>query len=322
MTKELSIIIVNWNSANYIRNCLSTIYSKTKGIAFEIIIVDNASFDGCAKIIKDEFQDVIYIQSDKNIGFAAANNLGYSVSCGNNLLFLNPDTELYNSAINIMLSYLKTLDQVGAVGCKLLNSDKSLQTSCVQAFPAILNQVLGAEFLRKLFPRLKLWGVETLYDGSTSPKAVDVVSGACIMIKREIFDKVGQFSTEYFMYSEDVDLCYKIKRLGLKTYFINESKVIHHSGGSTSNNKNMFHSTILRKHSRFIFFQKTKGKKYANIYRYTMSGVSMLRLILLISIFPVWKLSKKNKLSYSFKKWNTIFKWSIGIKHNLHSNFA
>src|SRR6185312_9935428 len=149
---ELSIIIVNWRSAAFLRKCLATIYETTHAIDFETVVVDNASFDGAAEMLAAEFPQVRFVQSEKNLGFAGANNLGFRNSVGENLLLLNPDTEIIGSAIPAMLSLLRFTPDAGIIGCKLLNSDGTIQTSCVQRFPSILNQALDADYLRLKFP--------------------------------------------------------------------------------------------------------------------------------------------------------------------------
>src|SRR5579884_3860551 len=120
---ELSIIIVNWNSIQFLQVCLRSIYNHLRHIKFDVIVVDNASYDGSAEILRDHFPDVIFIQSNYNLGFSRANNLGYRHSSGNTLLFLNPDTELLDNGIETMYSHLHSRVDVGAVGCRLLNSD-------------------------------------------------------------------------------------------------------------------------------------------------------------------------------------------------------
>jgi N-acetylglucosaminyl-diphospho-decaprenol L-rhamnosyltransferase len=138
---ELSIIIVNWNSKDFVRKCVQSIMANLMDFAFEIIVVDGASYDGCGEMLMREFPEVRFIQSDKNVGFARASNLGFEQSSGNCLLFLNPDTEVVGPAISILRTALLELDQAGIVGAKLLNTDGSVQTSCIQAFPTILNQL-------------------------------------------------------------------------------------------------------------------------------------------------------------------------------------
>src|SRR4029077_16116528 len=147
---DLSIIIINWNSAAFVRECLETVYAGTGELDFEVIVVDNASFDDCGQVVQAEFPAVKFLQSPANLGFAKANNLGVRAAGGRNLLFLNPDTEILGNALPKMVSFLDASPDASIVGYKLLNSDLSLQTSCVQPFPSILNQVFDAEHLRRI----------------------------------------------------------------------------------------------------------------------------------------------------------------------------
>src|SRR5262245_17998065 len=145
---DISIIIVNYNSCAFTRACLNSIRSNRGDLRLEIIVIDNASFDGCGEMIQSEFLEVAFIQNPVNLGFAGANNLGVAVSRGANLLFLNPDTELQPGALTEMLNALSSNADAGAVGGRLLNSDLSLQTTSIAAFPTICNQLLGLEFLQ------------------------------------------------------------------------------------------------------------------------------------------------------------------------------
>lgn len=311
---DLSIIIVNWNSAHYLRKCLGSIFDQTKSIEFEVIVVDNASYDGSDQIIKTEFPDVRFIQSDENVGFARANNLGYQFASGEILLFLNPDIEVIGSGIQRMFSQLNRLPDAGAVGCRLVNADFSVQTDSIQKFPTILNQAFGVEFLMNIFPGLKLWGKTPLYSNDKKPVAVDVIIGACIMIQKNLFEKIGMFSHDYFMYSEDVDLCYKLKRARSKVYFLNDIKMIHYGGKSSMHVQTDFFQALQIKQSRLIFFKKTKGKFYANFYRAVMFVISSFRILLIYIILPIQQLiSTNNRLRYSLQKWKSVLKWSYGI---------
>src|SRR5258708_5608114 len=179
---DLSIIIVNWNSTDYLRHCLVSIYRETKGISVEVIVVDNASHDdSCAGLIEGEFSNVILHCSKENLGFAEGSNLGYELSSSQTLLFLNPDTEIRSDVFRRMLTELNADAGTGAVGSRLLNSDGSLQKSCIQTYPTILNQLLDSEFLRSKFPASRLWGMQPLFAQSSSPVRVEVISGACLM---------------------------------------------------------------------------------------------------------------------------------------------
>ena len=312
---DLSVIIVNWNSAHFLRKCLKSIYENAVDLDLEVIVVDNASYDGSDKIIHDEFSKAIYVQSEKNCGFAAANNLGYEHANGNSLLFINPDTEVVGDAIQRMLSVLNSRPDAGIVGCRLLNSDLSVQTSCIQPFPTILNQVLDADVLKRWIPRAKLWGMSALYSPIFEPLEVEAISGACIMTTKTIFDEINRFSTEYFMYSEDIDLCWKAKKKGYKVYFIGNAEVIHHGGGSSKKHDNSLFGAVQMRASIYKFLIKAKGRYYAYIYRAIMLMVALCRIIAIALILPAVILFKdKNEVFQTLQKWKGILRWSLGLE--------
>src|SRR5258708_14093708 len=145
---DLSVIIINWNSAEYLRGCLDCLYRQTKGIWFEVIVIDNASYDGCEKILREEFPEVGFIQSAENLGFSKANNAAYLRSKGELILFLNPDTEIIGDAVQKMAACLRDRASAGAAGTPLPKSDRSPQQSCIVAFPTIWNQVVHSPPLR------------------------------------------------------------------------------------------------------------------------------------------------------------------------------
>ena len=149
-----SIVIPAYNRKRLIAATLDSILSQ-EWQDFEVIVVDNASYDGCVEMVKSEFPQVIFFQSDQNLGFAGANNLAFSRSQGRNVLFLNPDTEIQGNALQALVSSLESIPPAGMVGARLLNSDLTLQTTCVVAFPSILNQALSSAYLRRTFPK---WG--------------------------------------------------------------------------------------------------------------------------------------------------------------------
>lgn len=314
---ELSVIIVNWNSSEYLKNCLRSLYANLSDVTFEVIVVDNASYDGCGEMLRSEFPNVEFIQAPENLGFATANNLGFARSSGDYLLFLNPDTEVIGSAVNVMLSNLKALPNAGAVGCRLLNSDGSLQIPCIQPFPTILNQVLDTEYLIHRFPRLRIWRVMPLFYYRGTPDPVEVISGACLMVKSEVFRAVGMFSPEYFMYGEDLDLCYRIARAGFRAYYVGEATIIHHGGASTKRSRVNHFSTVAKRESIALFFRKHGGKWKAFSYRYSMLGVSILRLFILATLFPAGiVMHRAGSLAYAFAKWSKVLSWSLGFEES------
>ena len=311
---ELSIIIVNWNSADYVMACIQSIYKQTSELSYEVIVVDNASFDGCDERLASEHPSVIFVQSQCNLGFARANNLGVMYARGSVLLFLNPDTELRDRAIEFLYTHFQSLPDSGAVGCRLLNSDGSLQTSCVQSLPTLLNQMLDAELLRRWFPKAILWGNAALFEGGTAPAEVEAVSGACIMIRHEVFDRVEGFSSDYFMYGEDLDICFKARRVGFRNYHVPKAVIVHHGGGSSQQTCNNF-SIIMMCESVSRFLRKSRGGFYSSCYRLVMSGAALIRLALIGVLFPVWLAKRRTHVwSAAFRKWFSILRWGFGLE--------
>jgi len=313
---DLSIIIVNWNSKDYLRKCIDSIVPTTHGIQYEIVVIDNASFDGCDEMLRQYYPHVRFIQGQKNCGFAWANNMAFQKSRGRNLLFLNPDTEVKDSSIEILYDQLINLPNAGIVGATLLNSDGSIQTSCIQAFPTILNQLLDSNALRNLFPEAGLWGMKPLYTGDGHPKQVDAVSGACLMIKKSVFEDVGMFNTEYFMYSEDIDLCFKVREASLNAYYVPKAVILHHGGKSSSNNDSNAFSSVMMLESRWRFFRKTRGTWYGRAYRAGMFCVSSIRILLLVAVmWPVlWISGKTPSLKNSIHKWKARLEWTLCLE--------
>jgi GT2 family glycosyltransferase len=310
---DLSIIIVNWNSKEYLRKCVSSILAGTRGLEFEIIVIDSASFDGCTEMLQGEFPQVRFIQSRENLGFAKSNNLAFKSAVGESVLFLNPDTEIVGPAINVLHSALKLLPDAGVVGGKLLNSDGTVQTSCVQAFPTILNQLLSAEALRRLTPKARLWGIRAIFENGGKPSAVDMISGACLMMRRSVFENIGQFSSDYFMYAEDVDLCYKCRKLGFNNYYFSEAVVVHHGGGSSQQARSNF-SDIMLVESNRQFFNKWRGGIYSGCYRLMLSGSALIRVALLLILSPVLLVkSGVSRWKASCSKWFAVLNWGLGL---------
>ena len=309
---DLSIIIVNWNSAAFLRKCLGTIYGRSRQLQFEVIVIDNASFDGARQMVETEFPDVTFLESGANLGFAGANNAAFDRSSGRNILFLNPDTEILGAALDTMVSTLDSSPAAGIVGCKLLNFDGTVQTSCIQTFPTVWNQLLDAEFLRSLFPHARIWGTAPLGKDGQAPVGVEVVSGACLMIKRTVFEKVGRFSTAYFMYAEDADLCYKVKRAGWSVEYLGSIQVVHHGGGSFGVKQSRLAAVMMRQ-SLYEFIRRRQGSYQAALYRISMMIAASIRLFLLGAAFVLTVgLYHPGSIRNAAGKWFNILRWCLG----------
>jgi GT2 family glycosyltransferase len=275
---DLSILIVNWNSKEDLSACLRSLFAMNPAFSPEVIVVDNASYDGVEQLLQADYPAVRFIQSDRNLGFAKANNMAAKESRGDILLFLNPDTEFVDDSLVRAVATMQDDPSISIAGFKILNTDRTLQTSCLQSFPSITNQFLDSEFLRKLFPKSRLWGVEALLSDSRALSDVDVVSGACLMIRRNAFESVGGFSEEYFMYSEDVDLCYKVRSCQGRNVFMPFCTVVHHGGSSSSKSEVSAFSAVMMLESRWKYFLKTRSRMYGVAYRAAMFIGAAIRL--------------------------------------------
>jgi N-acetylglucosaminyl-diphospho-decaprenol L-rhamnosyltransferase len=315
---ELSIIVVNWNSFDYLKESLRAVFATSAGLECEVIVVDNASSSDDAAKVRSEFSQVKLIESRKNVGFAGANNLGVEHSRGRYLLFLNPDTLVVGNAIAVMLKAIKAVGGVGIIGCKLLNSDGSVQTSCIQRFPTIWNQLLDLEFLRLRRPYWKLWGIAPLFVESKEPVAVEVVSGACLLMDRDSFEQSGGFSREYFMYAEDVDLCYQVRKLGRRAYYTGGAKVIHHGGGTSRERCGSAWVAIMQRQAILKFCRRTRGPAYAEMFRLAMACNALLRLALLAILLPFTKVAADRRFLHSTpQKWFGVLRWALGLDRRI-----
>lgn len=234
---DLSVIIVNYNVKNLLENCINSILSASKNYKIEIIVVDNNSFDGSPAYIKSRFSgsdNIRVIENNVNLGFAKANNQGVSAASGKYILILNPDTILQEDTINKCINFFESTNDIGILTCKLVLPNGKLDLACRRSFPSssvAFYRIIG---LSKLFPKNKIFGKYNLtYLDENSTYEVDAVCGAFMLMKKDLFCKVGGFDEEYFMYGEDLDLCYRIKKEKLKVYYFSGTGIIHYKGEST-----------------------------------------------------------------------------------------
>lgn len=231
---DLSIIIVNYNVKEFIQNLLESIKSASKKISTEVIIVDNASDDGSIELIRQKYPWVKLIVNSRNLGFSKANNLGLKESTGKYLLLLNPDTLVKEDTFEKMIDFFEATPDAGMAGCKLLNTDGTLQLACRRGFPGPWASFTKVTGLSTLFPKSPLFARYNLtYLDENKTYAVDAISGAFMMFKREVYEKTGGLDETFFMYGEDLDLCYRVNKAGYKVYYVHSTEIIHYKGEST-----------------------------------------------------------------------------------------
>ena len=309
---DLSIISVSYNSLDYLRSCVASIYQWTRGISFEIIIVDNASPKGDIDRLKEEFPEIKLVKSDTNLGFAGANNLGFRHSSGDWIVFLNPDTKLTSPALSGMIDQAESLPELGIAGCRLLNADGSVQTSSIMNFPRILNSIFQLEYLRLRWP--SLCGIGPLFANDPKPAQVEALSGACMLVKRQVFQELGMFSEEYFMYSEDLDLCCKAVRSGRRNYYIGQASMIHYGGKSSGAEW----QTTTKTKAELLFCERNYRRPYAYAFRTALAfnAVARLSVIALLGLFGS-KISAKYELERANARWRCILKTLLAREQSL-----
>jgi GT2 family glycosyltransferase len=231
---DVSVIIVNWNTSDLLRDCLTSIYDKAGSVDCEIIVIDNASTDGSVEMVKHDFPQVILLENPDNRGFAAANNQGMAVAKGRYVLLLNSDTVVLDQAIANTVRYADAHPRAGVTGCKVLNPDGTLQPTCFM-FPSLLNMLLSSTYLYKLFPKSRFFGREhmTWWDRNDI-REVDVVTGCFMLVRREALDRVGVMDERFFMYAEETDWCYRFRKNGWQVMFAPVGEIIHYGGQSSA----------------------------------------------------------------------------------------
>jgi hypothetical protein len=287
-TVDVSVIIVNYNSLSLVIDCIKSIVQRTKKCTYEIIVVDNDSQKECTEVLSSFFgNSVKCLQLDSNVGFGRANNEGVKISNGRNVLFLNPDTIIVNDALSIMCSLLDTQSNVGACGGNLINESYSPTRSYRCCYPGI-SSILGSMLFSGLYESLR-YGKSSSYNYTTSEKEVAYVVGADLMVPKEILLKFGAFNPAFFMYYEEIELCFRIKKNGYK--IINTPKsVIQHLEGKSSGNiewKAKMHFLSSRE-----FYIQSYSKGYYTVVKQILKIMAFQR-ILVASI-----LNKPATLSY------------------------
>ncbi|MBM4158356.1 MAG: glycosyltransferase [Ignavibacteria bacterium] len=232
---DISIVIVNYNVKDVLDNCIASIYkSNSKNHNIEIFLVDNKSVDGSVKHIREKYPEVKVIANTANVGFSKANNQALRQISGKYVLILNPDTVLEEGTFEKLLNFYESRKDTGVVSSKLIMANGKIDGACRRSFPTLsvaLPRIFG---LSKLFPKSKFFGKYNLtYLDENKISEVDSVCGAFMFMSKRILDEVGIFDEEYFMYGEDLDLCYRIKNKGYKNYYYPEVKTIHLKGEST-----------------------------------------------------------------------------------------
>jgi GT2 family glycosyltransferase len=270
---DLAIIIVNWNTRDLLRKCLTSLYHYTTDISYDAFVVDNASSDGSPEMVAQEFPSVRLIRNSENVGFSKANNQAIRLTSSRYVLLLNSDTELTSNVLKEMVVFMDTHPTVGVAGTKLLNPDGTYQYSC-DCFPRTPLILLRDKIMDLCCPgnTMTRQGKMAQWDYNTN-FAVDYLIGAVLVIRRQTLDHIGLLDEQFFMYAEDIDWCYRAASAGWETYYLGEMSISHYNRGSSE--KTPEASSQLRKlrtESLLKFYQKHHG----------VFSVVMVKLLILL----------------------------------------
>ena len=231
---QVSIIIVSYNVKYFLEQCLYSVEAACKNLNAEIIVVDNASSDGSADYISSDFPRVTFVKNEINHGFSRANNKGMSLASGDHVLFLNPDTIISENSITACLNFLSAHRDAGAVGVRLIDGSGYFLPESKRSFPSPMASFYKLAGISSLFPRSSFfnrYAVGNLHEGEVAE--VDVLPGAFFMACRQMLIGLNGFDENFFMYGEDIDLSYRIKKSGYKNYYLGTTVAIHFKGEST-----------------------------------------------------------------------------------------
>jgi len=310
---DLSVIIVNWNTRELILQSLRSLYGGVGELSMEIFVVDNGSSDGSVEAMRTTFPEVVLVENLKNLGFARANNEALRRVRGEYILLLNTDVIVQRDTVTALLEFMKKNPQAGIAGAQLLNRDGTKQNS-FDNFPTLLSEGLNKSLLRTIFPKR----FPSKRISFSSPAEVESVLGACMMVRKEAIDEVGLMDEDYFLFLEETDWCYRMRKKGWGIYLIPRARALHLQGGTVDRVKAQAKVEYYR--SRYLFFRKTQGAfrtgvlKGILILRLTM-GLLMQGLVCLFTLFQNRKARQRLAVTWKVFAWHARFcPEGVGLK--------
>jgi len=270
---DISIVIINWNTKEFLARCLQSLRKAGEDLESEVFVVDNASTDGSAAMVQEKFSWVQLVENKKNVGFARANNQAIGLSRGGYVLLLNSDTEVHRGGLETLVQFMEVHPQAGGCGPRLLNPDGSLQSSC---HPMLTP---WREFWRLMFLD-RLWHratyVQERWDQET-PRRVEVIKGACLLLRRDALNQVGLLDERYFLYTEEMDLCYRLAQAGWELWWVPRAVVRHYGQASAKQMAEAMYVQLYR--SKVQFHRKYGSNRRARAFKVLLALAYFLRWI-------------------------------------------
>jgi GT2 family glycosyltransferase len=292
----ISVVIVSYNVREYLDACLQSIHHAAAKFAsgVEVIVFDNDSRDGTLTLLKPRYPDVIWLKSDRNLGFGTGCNRGAAMATREVLLFLNPDTLVSEDTFQVMWDFMRSQEQVGVAGCKIVNRDGSLQLACKRSFPSPHVAAFKFMGLSGLFPKSRVFGKYNLtFLDENKTHEVDAISGSFMCIRTELFRSVGGFDEDFFMYGEDLDICFRVKLRGKRNFYHPQTTAIHFKGESAKSKP--FRS--------FLYF-------YESMVIFSKKHFELRALPLVLFYFGVTVLAMANFGYSRFQRWQ---RWALDL---------
>lgn len=316
---DVSVIVVNWNTRDLLRDCLKSVYEHTSQLEFEIIVVDNASTDDSCEMVHGLFPQIILIANDTNKGYAAALNQGMRVAQGRYFLILNSDTLICNATIEKTIGYADDHPEAAVIGCQVWEDEETIQMTCF-SFPGLLNLVLSVFGFSRFFKYNRFFGREwMLWWRRDEERQVDVVSGMYMLVNKQAIEQVGLMSEDYFLYFEETDWCYRFAQAGWKSLFWPGAKIMHMHGGSHSTRQAELAMFIQLHKSNLIYLKKHKSRfQYAAGRLLLLVSVSLRMFGWLVCL--MLKMIRRRKIDSEWRavqmNWATFKFYTIGLEPN------
>ncbi len=279
MKPRLSVVIVTWNVASLIGDCIDSVLRSDLEGGAEVIVVDNNSTDGTVQALRERFPEIHLLAQSENLGFPAANNIGIESATSDLILLLNPDTVVAPDALRLSVDAAERHPAVGIVGCRLVYPDGTLQFECARRLPALVDPIVETLYLHVLLPRTRVFGRHLMsYWDHSSDRMVECISGAFMLLKRAVIDAVGVLDDRFFMYYEDLEYCARARRGGWQVFFCSGAVVTHHSG--VSRRQSLVPFDYLVPDIRYTYFRDYRGRVAAELYR-VLAGIQAVARLLI-----------------------------------------
>ena len=305
---DLSVIIVSWNAKAFLLECLLSVIQETAQYDTEIIVVDNASTDGSAELVKEQFPSVILVSNETNLGFAKANNIGIRQCTGKYMCLINSDVFVKKECIKQAVQFMDNNTKIGVLGPRIIGADGQVQRSCM-AFPTLWNTFCRALALDSLFPKSKLFGGYLMrYWQHDNIQSVDVINGCFWMVRRAALENVGLLDERFFIYGEDIDWCRRFHDSEWDVVFFPKAEVIHYGGASSANAPVRFYVEMHR--ANLQYWQKYHSDFLSRTFLFLTLLHHIIRLCGQMPIY--WTQPGKREISrLKLKRSSAVISWVL-----------